>query len=150
MLDLMLENLTDIGYAAALLVIVWLANFLLDVYYNVKMVHRCRSCKIIYEDVIRFLAVCAGVTLLTIAVSAFPKFISLVGFAMPEEYVDVMSMLTIIALFARGIYEYTARAVSKLNSILKDNLDEKEEEQRTHESAGQDGNDAAEADASAE
>ena len=38
MLDLILENLTDIGYAAILLAIVWLANFLLDIYYNIKIV----------------------------------------------------------------------------------------------------------------
>ena len=75
---------------------------------------------------IRFFAVCAGVTLLTIAISAFPRFISLVGLTVPEEYVDVMSVLTIVALFAKGIYEYTASAISKLNGILKDNVDEAE------------------------
>ena len=126
MLDLILGNLTDIGYAAILLAIVWLANFLLDIYYNVKIVHQCWSCKRVYDDVILFFAVCAGVTLLTIAISAFPRFISLVGLTVPEEYVDVMSVLTIVALFAKGIYEYTASAISKLNGILKDNVDEAE------------------------
>lgn len=124
MLDLILGNLTDIGYAAILLAIVWLANFLLDIYYNVKIVHQCRGCKSVYDDVIRFFAVCAGVTLLTIAISAFPRFISLLGLTVPEEYVDVMSVLTIVALFAKGIYEYTTDAISKLNGILKGNPDE--------------------------
>lgn len=124
MLGLILGNLTDIGYAAILLAIVWLANFLLDIYYNIKIVHQCWSCKRVYDDIIRFFAVCAGVTLLTIAISAFPKFISVVGLTVPEEYVDVMSVLTIVALFAKGIYEYTASAIKKLNGILKDNLEE--------------------------
>ena len=108
MLDLILGNLRDIGYAAILLAIVWLANFLLDVYYNIKIINQCWSCKNIWDDIIRFLAVCAGVTLLTIAISAFPRFISMVGLTVPEEYVDVMSILTIVALFAKGIYEYTS------------------------------------------
>ena len=124
MLDLILGNLKDIGYAAILLAIVWLANFLLDIYYNVKIVHRCRSCKQVYDDVIRFFAVCAGVTLLTIAISSFPRFITMVGLTVPEEYVDVMSVLTIVTLFAKSIYEYTACAISKLNGIMKDNLHE--------------------------
>ena len=41
-----------------------------------------------------------------------------------EEYVDVMSILTIVALFAKGIYEYTSRAIEKLNGILKKELKE--------------------------
>ncbi len=124
MLDLILGNLRDIGYAAILLAIVWLANFLLDVYYNIKIINQCWSCKNIWDDIIRFLAVCAGVTLLTIAISAFPRFISMVGLTVPEEYVDVMSILTIVALFAKGIYEYTSRAIEKLNGILKKELKE--------------------------
>lgn len=124
MLNLILENLTDIGYAAILLAIVWLANFLLDLYYNIKIVHQCWSCRRVYDDVLRFLAVCAGVTLLTVAISTFPRFIAIVGLKMPDEYVEVMSILTIVALFAKGIYEYTARALSKLNRILKEQLEE--------------------------
>ncbi|MCI8348475.1 MAG: hypothetical protein HFE74_03435 [Firmicutes bacterium] len=124
MLDLILGNLRDIGYASILLAIVWLANFLLDVYYNIKIINQCWSCKNIWDDIIRFLAVCAGVTLLTIAISAFPRFISMVGLTVPEEYVDVMSILTIVALFAKGIYEYTSRAIEKLNGILKKELKE--------------------------
>ncbi len=124
MLDLILGNLRDIGYASILLAIVWLANFLLDVYYNIKIINQCWSCKNIWDDIIRFLAVCAGVTLLTIAISAFPRFISMVGLTVPEEYVDVMSILTIVALFAKGIYEYTSRSIEKLNGILKKELKE--------------------------
>ena len=124
MLDLILGNLRDIGYASILLAIVWLANFLLDVYYNIKIINQCWSCKNIWDDIIRFLAVCAGVTLLTIAISAFPRFISMVGLTVPEEYVDVMSILTIVAWFAKGIYEYTSRAIEKLNGILKKELKE--------------------------
>lgn len=124
MLDLILGNLRDIGYAAILLAIVWLANFLLYVYYNIKIINQCWSCKNIWDDIIRFLAVCTGVTLLTIAISAFPRFISMVGLTVPEEYVDVMSILTIVALFAKGIYEYTSRAIEKLNGILKKELKE--------------------------
>jgi len=127
MLDLILENLTDIGYASILLAIVWLANFLLDIYYNIKIVHRCWNCKCMYDDIIKFFAVCAGVTLLTIAISAFPRFISMVGLTVPEEYVDVMSVLSIVALFAKGIYEYTASAVRKLSGILKDGLDDEKQ-----------------------
>ena len=62
--------------------------------------------------------------MLTIAISAFPRFISMVGLTVPEEYVDVMSILTIVALFAKGIYEYTSRAIEKLNGILKKELKE--------------------------
>lgn len=37
MLDLIFLNLRYIGYAAVLLGIVWLANFLLDLYYNIAL-----------------------------------------------------------------------------------------------------------------
>ena len=37
MLDLIFLNLRYIGYAAVLLGIVWLANFLLDLYYNIAI-----------------------------------------------------------------------------------------------------------------
>ena len=51
----------------------------------------------------------------------------MVGLTVPEEYVDVMSVLSIVALFAKGIYEYTASAVRKLSGILKDGLDDEKQ-----------------------
>ena len=108
MLDLIFLNLRYIGYAAVLLGIVWLANFLLDLYYNIAIVHKCWNCRTFYDGVLRFGAVCLGVTL--------------IGLTVPEEYVDAMSVLAIVTLFAKGIYEYTIRAMDKLNSILKSEL----------------------------
>lgn len=122
MTELIFSNLTYIGYAVLLLAIVWLANFLLDLYYNIAIVHQCWNCRRFYDDVIRFVAVCLGVTLLTVAISTFPSFLSMVGLTVPKEYVDVMSVLAIIGMFTKGIYEYTARAMEKLNSILKSEL----------------------------
>lgn len=129
--EIILCNLVHIGYAAALLAVVWLANFLLGLYYNAAIVHQCTNWKKCLNDLIRFMAVCAGVTLLTVAISTFPHFISMVGLTVPDEYVEVMSVLTIIAIFAKGIYEYTARAMKKLNSILKSELEEDDTETLT-------------------
>ena len=111
------QNLTYIGYAAALLATVWLANFLLELYYS------------------RIVAVCAGVTLLTVAISAFPPFLSAVGLKMPDEYVEAMSVLAIVALFARSIYEYAACAVKKLDRILDDELEDLNPETEDNEQA---------------
>ena len=122
MLDLIFLNLRYIGYAAVLLGIVWLANFLLDLYYNIAIVHKCWNCRTFYDGVLRFGAVCLGVTLLTVAISTFPQFLSSIGLTVPEEYVDAMSVLAIVTLFAKGIYEYTIRAMDKHNSILKSEL----------------------------
>lgn len=58
MLDLIFLNLRYIGYAAVLLGIVWLANFLLDLYYNIAIVHKCWNCRTFYDGVLRFGAVC--------------------------------------------------------------------------------------------
>lgn len=128
MTEIIFSNLIYIGYAAGLLAIVWLANFLLDIYYNIAIVHKCWRCKTFYDDVMRFLAVCLGVTLLTLAISAFPQFLSMVGLTVPGEYVDAMSVMAIVALFAKGIYQYTAKAMTKLDSILKSELQEPEEQ----------------------
>lgn len=122
--EIILCNLVHIGYASILLAIVWLANFLLGLYYNVAIVHHYSNCKKCLNDVIRFISVCTGVVLLTVAISAFPRFISMVGLAVPDEYVEVTSVLAIITIFAKGIYEYTARAMKKLDSILKSELEE--------------------------
>lgn len=124
MLELILCNLTRIGYAAVLLALVWLANFLLDIYYNIAVIRMPWNCIRCIDGMIRFCAVCMGVSLLTVAISTFPAFISMVGLTVPEEYVQTMSVLTIIAFFAKGIYEYTMRAMKKLNSILKNELTE--------------------------
>ena len=104
MLELIFCNLTRIGYAAVLLALVWLANFLLDIYYNIAVIHVSWNCKKCLDGIIRFAAVCMGVTLLTVAISTFPAFISMVGLTVPDEYVQAMSVLTIIAFFAKGIY----------------------------------------------
>lgn len=132
MTDMMFSNLIYIGYAAGLLAIVWLANFLLDIYYNMAVVHKCFRCKTFYDGVLRFAAVCLGVTLLTLAISAFPRFLSVVGLTVPGEYVDAMSVMAIVALFAKGIYQYTVRAMTKLDSILKSELQELEEQTDQH------------------
>ena len=118
------QNLTYIGYAAALLATVWLANFLLELYYSRIVIKKCGTVADCLSGVIRFLAVCAGVTLLTVAISAFPPFLSAVGLKMPDEYVEAMSVLAIVALFARSIYEYAACAVKKLDRILDDGLED--------------------------
>ena len=41
---------------------------------------------------------------------------------------DAMSVLAIVTLFAKGIYEYTIRAMDKLNSILKSELADMDQE----------------------
>ena len=72
MTELIFENLTYIGYAAALLATVWLANFLLEIYYTRVVAQNCKSLRECLSGAARFFAVCAGVTLLTVAISAFP------------------------------------------------------------------------------
>ena len=122
MTELIFENLTYIGYAAALLATVWLANFLLEIYYTRVVAQNCKSLRECLSGAARFFAVCAGVTLLTVAISAFPAFLTAVGLTVPDEYVEAMSVLAIIGLFAKSIYEYAASAMKKLNSILADEL----------------------------
>ena len=122
MMEAILQNLKYIGYASALLATTWLANFLLEVYYSRMVAHSCKTARDCLTGVLRFLAVCAGVTLLTVAISAFPPFLAAVGLSVPDEYVEATSVLVIIGLFAKSIYEYTVSAMQKLNSILKSEL----------------------------
>ncbi len=63
-------------------------------------------------------------TLLTVAISAFPPFLTEVGIAIPEEYVETISVLAIIVLFAKSVYEYAKSAMQKLNRILADELED--------------------------
>lgn len=124
MIQMIWQNITYIGYAAALLMTVWLANFLLELYYSKIIVKKCGTVRECLSGVVKFLAICAGVTLLTIAISALPPFLTEVGIAVPDEYVETISVLAIILLFSKGIYEYAASAMRKLNKILADELED--------------------------
>ena len=118
MLELLLSNLIYIGLAMGLLAVCWLANFVLSLFYNVKLLSEPFDIKRIKSGILKLLSTIIGTGLLVVAITFVPIYLNVVGVEIAEDFTQFFSILTIVAIFTRSIYFYIKQAYETLNGIL--------------------------------
>ena len=101
MLNAVLNNLIDIGWAMLIFLAAYLANVAFSLYYNIRILLQPfdKERLSIPLEGCRFVV---GLTLLCVSITTLPLFAEQLGWAIPEEYTDIFADLVIVAVCAVG------------------------------------------------
>ena len=106
MLETILHNLTNIGWAMLIFLCAYLSNVSFSLYYNIKI------------SGLKIAAFVCGLTLLCVAITTLPLFADMAGWEIPAEYVDIFSNLVIIGAVLMVSCKYITEAFTKSKAIL--------------------------------
>ena len=118
MLSIILENLKLVGIAMGLFVGSVVANTLLGLYNNIKILMQPFEKQRLIDTALKTGCLVASITLMVLVVTVMPVFCDNVGFPIPEEYIDVFSNLTIIGAAVIPSCKYLKDAYDKLCNIF--------------------------------
>ena len=119
MLELLLNNLIFIGIAMGLLSVSWLSNFVLSLYYNIKLLSQPFDWTRLFNGGLKLLTVVLGTALLVVSITFVPIFLQFTGVEILDEYIEFFSVLTIIVIFAKSIFAYVKQAYTTLSGIIE-------------------------------
>lgn len=124
MLQQVLENFTNVGVGLIIFILAYLSNIAFSLYYNVKILGEPFDYHKLINSGLKVLSFCVGVASLVMVVTALPLFAEFVGFAIPEEYVEVFSTIAIISVPLFSACKYSLEAFNKMRVILsKENIE---------------------------
>ena len=109
MLETILHNLTNIGWAMLIFLCAYLSNVSFSLYYNIKILLEPFSKEKLINSGLKIAAFVCGLPLLCVAI---------VGWEIPAEYVDIFSNLVIIGAVLMVSCKYIAEAFTKFKAIL--------------------------------
>ena len=118
MIDAIIVALSQVGQAALLFILAYLTYCLFGVYFNVKVLQEKFSWRRLALSAVKIVVFSLGMALLTIVIAALPVFANSVGWGIPEEYINVFSVVAIVFTFLRVAAKYTLEAFGKLYNIL--------------------------------
>lgn len=114
----LLDNLINLGWAALIFVCAYLSNLIFSLYYNVKQLGQVFDNKKILNSILKIISIVVGSILLVTAITVLPKFADYIGWEIPEEYVDVFSNLVIIGVCLYMSCKYIFESFNKFKSII--------------------------------
>lgn len=117
-LELLTVNFIHIGFAMGLLAISWISNFCLSTYYNIGLLNEHFEWTRLWAGFLKLFIVVLGTGFLVVSITLVPVFLNYVGLVIPEEFIELFSILAIVALFTKSIYIYVKQAYDTLNGIL--------------------------------
>ena len=118
MLNALLENLTNIGWAMLIFLCAYLANVAFSLWYNIKIRKEDFDREKLIASGLKILVFVVGLTLLCTAITALPIFANEVGWAIPDEYTDIFADLVIIGAVLLVSCKYIKEAFTKFVAIL--------------------------------
>lgn len=118
MLNALLENLTNIGWAMLIFLCAYLANVAFSLWYNNKIRKEDFDREKLIASGLKILVFVVGLTLLCTAITALPIFANEVGWAIPDEYTDIFADLVIIGAVLLVSCKYIKEAFTKFTAIL--------------------------------
>lgn len=119
MLNAVLNNLINIGWAMLIFLAAYFSNVAFSLYYNIKILLQPFDKNKLITSAMKIAAVGVGLTLLCVAITTLPLFADLVGWAIPSEYADVFSDLVIIGAVLMVGVKYITEAFTKFKAILE-------------------------------
>ena len=96
MLDAVLKNLIDIGWAMLIFLAAYLANVAFSLYYNIRILLQPFDKNKAINSALKVAAFVVGLTLLCVSITTLPLFAEQLGWAIPEEYTDIFADLVIV------------------------------------------------------
>lgn len=118
MLESVLQNLINIGWAMLIFLAAYLANVAFSLWYNIKILHEAFDKDKLIASGLKILTFVVGLTLLCTAITTLPLFANQVGWAIPEEYSDLFADLIIIGAVLLVACKYIKEASTKFVAIL--------------------------------
>ncbi len=129
MLNAIVENLTNIGWAMLIFLAAYLANVAFSLWYNIKIQQQSFDKSKLIASALKVLTFVVGLTLLCVAITTLPLFATQVGWTIPEEYTDIFADLVIIGAVLLVSCKYIKEAFEKFTAILNSaKLETKEDE----------------------
>ncbi len=118
MLDIVLENLINVGIGMLLFVGAYASNMAFSLWYNIKMLNQEFEKEKLINSGIKIATFGIGTTLLVMVVTTLPLFADKVGFAIPAEYEEIFSNLVVVAVFLTAACKYALEAYNKMKLVL--------------------------------
>jgi len=121
MLNAVLENLVNIGWAMLIFCAAYLANVAFSLWYNIKVQQQSFDKTKLIASGLKILTFVVGLTLLCTAITTLPLFATQVGWAIPDEYTDIFADIVIIGAVLLVSCKYIKEAFEKFVAILNAN-----------------------------
>ena len=118
MLNAVLKNLINIGWAMVIFLCAYLSNVAFSLWYNIKIRKEDFDREKLIASGLKILVFVVGLTLLCTAITALPIFANEVGWAIPDEYTDIFADLVIIGAVLLVSCKYIKEAFTKFVAIL--------------------------------
>ena len=129
MLNAVIENLINIGWAMLIFLSAYLANVAFSLWYNIKIQRQSFDKSKLIASALKVLTFVVGLTLLCVAITTLPLFATQVGWTIPDEYTDIFADLVIIGAVLLVSCKYIKEAFEKFTAILNSaKLETKEDE----------------------
>ena len=129
MLNAVIENLINIGWAMLIFLSAYLANVAFSLWYNIKIQQQSFDKSKLIASALKVLTFVVGLTLLCVAITTLPLFATQVGWTIPDEYTDIFADLVIIGAVLLVSCKYIKEAFEKFTAILNSaKLETKEDE----------------------
>ena len=125
MLDTILHNLENAGWAMLIFLCAYVSNMAFGLYRNIKQLQQPFDKEKLINSGLKVASIVVGLVLLVVGITALPAFADYVGWKIPEEYTKVFSDLAVISVCLVVSCKYFAEAISKFTAIL--DLDTKKE-----------------------
>lgn len=119
-IDSVIVNLEYVGIGAALFLVAYLSNMAFSLYYNIEMLKQQFDKRKVLNSAIKVATIVVGLTLLCVAITTLPQFVTHVGLTIPQEYADIFSNLAVLTLFVTSACKYVFEAYNKFKKILED------------------------------
>ena len=118
MLESVLQNLIDIGWAMLIFLSAYLANVAFSLWYNIRILHEAFDRDKLAASGLKILTFTVGLTLLCTAITTLPLFADQIGWAIPESYADIFGDIVIIGAVLLVSCKYINEAFTKFTAIL--------------------------------
>lgn len=118
MLNAVIENLINIGWAMLIFLSAYLANVAFSLWYNIKIQQQSFDKSKLIASALKVLTFVVGLTLLCVAITTLPLFATQVGWTIPDEYTDIFADLVIIGAVLLVSCKYIKEAFEKFIAIL--------------------------------
>ena len=119
MLNAVLNNLIDIGWAMLIFLAAYLANVAFSLYYNIRILLQPFDKEKAINSALKVAAFVVGLTLLCVSITTLPLFAEQLGWAIPEEYTDIFADLVIVGAVLLVSCKYIMEAFTKFNASLQ-------------------------------
>lgn len=118
MLETILQNLIDAGWAMLIFLCAYLSNMSFSLYHNIKQLGQPFDYNKLINSAWKVSSLVIGAVLLVVCITTLPEFANYVGWTIPAEYTEVFSDLAVIGTCLVVSCKYVAEAAQKFAAIL--------------------------------